>query len=133
MQAGKIKQLNRLVTNEEVHTRKTIIIPKHPNQTPLPPKQTNVTRKTSNIDLVVAKTGVSKEEAKYYLDDNHGVVAHAVAAIKQDEEWEKETKEDAAGDEDEKEVTHKPVGCFTWGRTEEQEILLVCPLLSLPV
>eukprot|EP00026_Physarum_polycephalum_P014198 Phypoly_transcript_14688.p1 GENE.Phypoly_transcript_14688~~Phypoly_transcript_14688.p1 ORF type:complete len:260 (+),score=41.96 Phypoly_transcript_14688:120-899(+) len=121
--AGKLKQLNRLVTNDEVHTRKTILIPRHPTQTPLPPKQTATPKSSSPIDLVVRKTGVSREEAKFYLEENGGVVAHAVAAIKQDEEWDEEQKT-PGGEEDEDEFEQKSIGCFKWGNSDDKLKLL---------
>jgi len=123
--AGNLKMLNRLMTNEEVHTRKTILIPKHPSQTPLPPpKHTLLAPRTAPINLVIAKTGVSIEEAKFYLDENNGVVADAVAAIKQDELWEKEEKETETEEEEEVEKARSRIGCFSWGGDSDKENLM---------
>jgi len=85
--AGNLKQINRLVNNEELYSRKTILIPKNPAKPPLPPPSPSLQARTSPVDQFIAKTGASREEALFYLEDNGWVVDHAVAAMVQDSEW----------------------------------------------
>lgn len=117
------------MTNEEVHTRKTIRIPKSPLSPLSPLPFTTKPSKGSSVDFVVLKTGASKEEALFYLEENHWNVNHAVADILQDQDWEKEEKEEKEilrMDDGEVELERKNIGCLAWlAPTPTDEIKLL--------
>jgi hypothetical protein len=60
------------------------------------------------------------------LEESNWVVNHAVAAIKQDEEWEEDDKITRGGGEVEE--PQKAVGCFSWAQKDDKETLLVCSI-----
>lgn len=83
----KLKQINRLFTNDEIYKLKHILVPAVPNPNlPPSPHFSN----TWYIEKLVRTTGACPEEARFYLEDNHWDVVLARESREKDITWAEE-------------------------------------------
>jgi len=82
-----LKQLNKLFANSELYKLKHLLIPDHQNPNFPPPPSSASFSRSWHVTKLATVTGVTPEEAQFYLEDNGWDMSLAQASLARDVAW----------------------------------------------